>query len=746
RFQLYYPTTLKVLKGWEDLTNPIVAGDVFVTEHFGNNTGIRRFLLGLDVTAISTDYEPRFSGASSHKIKCSWLQVGHAARTVKIIYPGNAGTVTVNTSITIPGNYTFTHQISDGDPDGMYHFDVTLTSIYDITNTYSFSDSLYVYKTVDSSNNECGILVSGGFYHIMDDGSHFEDTHLTGRPCLYPSATKWYGAGVGAVNIFNSNPIQYTWKSAYGAIFYEDTIGSVGVDDSIVTYQDSIYYKLPQFPSGIASGTNLDLLRCEMTLLDNPGVGGASEIPSDGGTGGYDPGSRLGSQRTVLDTSWGCGILQFYTLTYSDWCSTPCTTCVAPGCPSLYSWNGEEFEFVNNILPQSASDTLVFDDKIDFYPIENYVIVDTFFYKFRITEEEQEVSYLDRLEVFAYDLPYSARNLVFDQKGGLIQLTGDPVMPISAITQSGQDVLPMITARDKDIFESEIPGYVDITYRFTDGVRSGATTTASAAAGGGEIPPEEKGGDGPAKVDANFNLSSSRQAVILAKNLLGEYEEIVKSAPRDRKVSMYSQWSDYIINGQLDLRIKWSHSISINYLPFRWFLRPEVKPFKLELRSAVHSTDGERKIRLDRSFDKHVVLRPGEQIDLTYYAEPPPSGIRRMLMLKAKGKYESIFAPRSTGSGILPKTYSFDQNYPNPFNPSTTFSFGLPEAAHVTLKVYNILGQTVVTLIDNDYEAGEHSHNWNGKLTNGDHIATGVYFAKLTAGEFSSSRKMVVLK
>ncbi len=89
----------------------------------------------------------------------------------------------------------------------------------------------------------------------------------------------------------------------------------------------------------------------------------------------------------------------------------------------------------------------------------------------------------------------------------------------------------------------------------------------------------------------------------------------------------------------------------------------------------------------------------------------------------------------------LPTVFSLAQNYPNPFNASTEIDFALPKGSDVRLDVFNVLGQRVVTLIDGFVPAGYHSINWNA----GDQ-ASGVYFYKLTAGNFNKVYQMTLLK
>ena len=89
----------------------------------------------------------------------------------------------------------------------------------------------------------------------------------------------------------------------------------------------------------------------------------------------------------------------------------------------------------------------------------------------------------------------------------------------------------------------------------------------------------------------------------------------------------------------------------------------------------------------------------------------------------------------------LPEEFSVAQNYPNPFNPVTSIDFTLPAPSHVVVSVYNILGQEVARLADGNFSAGEHSVQWDATYN-----ASGVYFYRIDAGEFTTTRKMILLK
>ena len=94
----------------------------------------------------------------------------------------------------------------------------------------------------------------------------------------------------------------------------------------------------------------------------------------------------------------------------------------------------------------------------------------------------------------------------------------------------------------------------------------------------------------------------------------------------------------------------------------------------------------------------------------------------------------------------VPSQYQLLQNYPNPFNPETKIRFELPKTSRVTLKIYNVLGQEVATLINTDMKAGYHLVKWNGRNQFGIPVASGIYFYKLETPEFSKIMKMMLIK
>jgi hypothetical protein len=124
--------------------------------------------------------------------------------------------------------------------------------------------------------------------------------------------------------------------------------------------------------------------------------------------------------------------------------------------------------------------------------------------------------------------------------------------------------------------------------------------------------------------------------------------------------------------------------------------------------------------------------------DISGNSRPNPAGSKPDI-----GAYESPLATEviNFAETKIPQSYFLAQNYPNPFNPSTTIEFAIPKSAFVTLKVYNLLGEEVATLVAEQREAGIHKLNWDAKG-----LASGVYLYQLEAGSFKQSKKLILMR
>jgi hypothetical protein len=89
----------------------------------------------------------------------------------------------------------------------------------------------------------------------------------------------------------------------------------------------------------------------------------------------------------------------------------------------------------------------------------------------------------------------------------------------------------------------------------------------------------------------------------------------------------------------------------------------------------------------------------------------------------------------------VPKNFELHQNYPNPFNPTTMIKYNLPKSSHVALKIYNLVGQEIATLVNELQSAGEYEITWQPKG-----LPSGLYFYKIQAGDFSETKKIILQK
>ena len=92
-------------------------------------------------------------------------------------------------------------------------------------------------------------------------------------------------------------------------------------------------------------------------------------------------------------------------------------------------------------------------------------------------------------------------------------------------------------------------------------------------------------------------------------------------------------------------------------------------------------------------------------------------------------------------NGAIPEKYELSQNYPNPFNPITNIKFQIVERGSVTLKIYDILGNEVTTIINKELEAGYYKYDWDAS-----ELASGVYLYRIRAGKYVETKKMLLLK
>ena len=146
----------------------------------------------------------------------------------------------------------------------------------------------------------------------------------------------------------------------------------------------------------------------------------------------------------------------------------------------------------------------------------------------------------------------------------------------------------------------------------------------------------------------------------------------------------------------------------------------------------LNSVDYPISIRLENFTDEQYLLSDG--LDGKIYEEFIANGEERIIN-------NPMLSAITLQKVVIPSEFDLSQNYPNPFNPSTVIKFALPENSHVTLEVYNVLGEKIRTLVNGELKAGYHSITFDGR-----ELSSGVYLYRLETSKFSSVKKMILMK
>jgi hypothetical protein len=145
----------------------------------------------------------------------------------------------------------------------------------------------------------------------------------------------------------------------------------------------------------------------------------------------------------------------------------------------------------------------------------------------------------------------------------------------------------------------------------------------------------------------------------------------------------------------------------------------------------------------------------GFTTDLNYLDSEVAEGIYSYSVTAIYGNYESslsnqisveILNPTDAENDYLSASTELIGNYPNPFNPATNIKFVMSESGHVKIDIYNSKGQKIITIVDEQKEAGNYSVVWNGKDDSGKNVPSGVYFSKMRSAKYTATRKMILMK
>jgi hypothetical protein len=403
-----------------------------------------------------------------------------------------------------------------------------------------------------------------------------------------------------------------------------------------------------------------------------------------------------------------------------------------PSCPVLYTYDGSGFVYENPLL--TACEASGYRDIVtDYYMLAADPAPDGGQLRFELRELEDEITYLSEVELLVVDYPKN--NFVTCTAAGDVVLHRQVIAPVAAVDQDGRDVLEVIAAKDGNIFDVEGDGHMIVSF---PRLIKGAVFSTNA-------PPKPPCPD-PASGDP-AGESRDPGLTFAIRSPEGEWQDVADLPSRQltREEAFTSETGSGDGEG-FDIRISWSAGFKtdaiLQYIPAAE--EPIVRkqaPADHALR--VHASAGVQGGALDQGHP--LELRKGDVLSFSFDAGASVAdGLKRAYVIKAVGRYEPDYAVHTS---MTPTRNVMHGNFPNPFNPSTVFRFDLAAEASVSLKIYDVRGRLVRSLVAGElYGAGAHSISWNGRDNIGNSIASGTYYYRFEAGSYRYSGSVQLVK
>jgi hypothetical protein len=387
------------------------------------------------------------------------------------------------------------------------------------------------------------------------------------------------------------------------------------------------------------------------------------------------------------------------------------------GCPHVFSDTGKGFVDDNNILPSSSFAGNEGRDVRDRYILRLSPAPSNGTYRLEIREFENERSRLDRFELVALDHQRST-HVGLLHSGDVFEYTTPFHMVDDKAEKKG--VKEILSTSDGRALSMDMGDSLGLDFVLPSSEVNEDEVQAGIVLGGWSG--NRTGTNKPPK-----------------EAIVGTIGEDSASGFRFRENLTLVFVPLKQLTGHVVLRF--AQPAMLDYVNLYVTQQSSFQSHTLAFLDAKHSRDGSVWRSLVKSDKNYATLNPGESISLLFKTQEIPKGLVRDFLLISEGRYERISVASKEEGPTLPTAFRLAQNYPNPFNPATTIKYDLPVASHVVLRVYDLLGRDVITLVNGVVDAGYHE-----VVINTSNLASGVYLYRMEAGSFIETRKMILLR
>jgi len=409
------------------------------------------------------------------------------------------------------------------------------------------------------------------------------------------------------------------------------------------------------------------------------------------------------------------------------------------GCPTLYVWSGGSFVRENTILAACAGGPVT-EDVTDYYMLTNPAKASDNGLKFQIREDGAETSEFSGFRLMVVDHPESEPVRV-SPDGNVISL-GSLYGVAWARDDKGVDITDLVGVKDNVRYISEESGWFDVSFGKLRPEDISSFISVLNSSQPKDPPPIQRSGAGE-----EATAGAERKLKVFVKTRNDDWSLLAEQDPRSVTIEQATVIDPDLIDSEreLVLRYMWKEYYEIDAVEFHEASEFEGESYALPLLKTSRAESGKMLGAAAASGSAPMVLGPGGVIELVFDASglrPISRGTVRDYIFVATGKYESAGGEQESPSYrdvLMP-------NYPNPFNPGTNIRYSISSDGHVDLRIYDVRGALVRTLVSEFQPAGEKTVYWNGLSDGGTSAVSGVYFYRLKTPGFTDTRKMILLR